>query len=276
MINRVLLALNAGRGGQHAISQALSIAARHRASVTALSIVHEPDFMQPGPVGIGGMAFARAQATVLANDARAKVQATCEHFTAQADEKRITYELCVEDRDPVEALADHWRYHDLLVSAHQGLFDHGVVKEPVNLLNRLVGLGIRPTVSTAGQDRAVERILVALSGSTISAKMLKRLCQMRPWGKAPLVLLTVGPDSPETNELLESSRAYVTGHGIPVERALRMSGNVANAILEAADECNVDAIALGDSSRSMMSRRLFGDTSLAVVRRTHLPLFLTH
>lgn len=276
MLTRVLLSLTGGAGAEAAIRQAIAIAKRHNADLTGLGIVHEDDFFPHEPMSIGGMSYARAATASRAEEARQKVRSSAKLLEDIAAAEQVRCRVLHDSRHHEEALSDHWRFHDILISAHQGLFDHGVTKEPVGLLNKLVGLGIRPTIATSREHRVVERVMVAISGSNVSAKMLKRLCQMRPWGTTPLSLLHVGKDTAVNQDLLNRSIDYVRGHGIPVEHSAVIRGPVAKTILQTAKEWSADAIAMGDSNRPLVARRLFGDTALSVVRQADRPLFLTH
>lgn len=71
------------------------------------------------------------------------------------------------------ASADLVRYHDMCVVGLHGLFEHGVVPEPRDGLERLVSQGVRPILAVAEQYRPIRRVLVASSGSLESAKTFK-------------------------------------------------------------------------------------------------------
>lgn len=275
MLTRVLLSLTGGAGADAAIRQAITVAKRHNADLTGLGVVHDEDYFPNEPMSIGGMSYARAATASRAEEARQRVRAAAQRLEDMASAEDVRCRVIHDTRHHEEALSDHWRFHDVLISAHQGLFD-GATREPVGLLNKLVGLGIRPTIATAREHRVVERVLVAVSGSNVSAKMLKRLCQMRPWGTTPLSLVHVGKETPAAQDLINRSIDYVRGHGIPVEHSAIIRGPVAKTLLEVAAQWNADAIAMGDSNRPLVARRLFGDTALSVVRQADRPLFLTH
>ena len=101
----------------------------------------------------------------------------------------VEFTLEYEVGDPFEQLIDLSRYYDLVVLGLRGLFEYGVLKEHRDALRRLVAQGVRPILAAAPEYRAVERVLIAYSGSVASANAMKRFIRWKPWGIIPLQIV---------------------------------------------------------------------------------------
>lgn len=276
MITRVLLGLTGAEHAQAAIDHALDLATAHQAAIDAIGFCYRPMFVNASPAPPGGMAWARVAAENAVTCARKRITTAANMFEGLSSQAGIRHSITIEEREPIDALADHWRFVDLVVFPRRSLFDQGLVDEPVGTLNRMVGLGIRPTVAAGSAFRPVRRALAALSGSTVSAKVFKRFCQMKPWGTLPIDLVHVSRNEVEGRRLLERSAAFAAGHGMVVEQQIVRPGNPSRVILETAADTGADVIVLGDSSRSLVARRCVGDVALDALRNSELPLFLSH
>ena len=72
-------------------------------------------------------------------------------------------------------------------------------------------------------------------------------------------------------DLLEGVRERLTDAGVDVRTAIE-SGKPSNAIVEYADEHDVDLIAIGSHGRTGASRVLLGSVAETVVRRSPVPV----
>ena len=142
------------------------------------------------------------------------------NFEGLASAAGVAHEVTIEEREPIEALSDHWRFCDIVIFARRSLFDQGLVDEPVGTLNRMISLGIRPTIAAGAEAKPVRRAMAALSGSMVSAKVFKRYCQMKPWGRVPVDLLHIGEEDAETTSMMQRAASFAEGHGIEVGKQL--------------------------------------------------------
>ena len=179
----------------------------------------------------------------------------------------------LETGDPLDALVSLTRYHDLVICGLRSLFEHGVVDEPPDELALLVQEGIRPLLAVSDKDRSIRRVLIAYSGSMESAKTMRRFVQLRLWPDAKLKIVTFHEDQEEGESRLAQAADYCLAHGFEPETECIAKPPMEN-LLPYADQWKADLIVLGNSAKSMLLRRILGETALHVMRNADRPLFL--
>jgi nucleotide-binding universal stress UspA family protein len=114
---------------------------------------------------------------------------------------------------------------------------------------------------------------IAYSGSMESAKAMKRFAQMRLWPGVELKLMTFHPSGDQAYELLRGTEKYCRAHGFRVCHESN-PGDPNVLLLAAATLWQADMIVMGNSARSMLLRKVLGDTLLTTLTGTKIPLFL--
>ena len=165
------------------------------------------------------------------------------------------------------------RYHDMCVFGLRGLFEHDVVPEPVDALERLVSAGVRPVLAVAEEFRPIRRVLVAYSGSIESAKTYKHFVQSGLYADAAVRIVHFGHDEATARRRLEKSAGYFAAHGRAVDTD-HCSGDAAGELVPYAEAWKADLIVAGNSSKNLLLRKLFGETALKLLRESPLPLYL--
>jgi POT family proton-dependent oligopeptide transporter len=165
------------------------------------------------------------------------------------------------------------RNTDMSVFGLRGLFEHDVVPEPVDALERLVSAGVRPVLAVAEEFRPIRRVLVAYSGSIESAKTYKHFVQSGLYADAAVRIVHFGHDEATARRRLEKSAGYFAAHGREVDTD-HCSGDAANELVPYAQAWKADLIVAGNSSKNLLLRKLFGETALKLLRESPLPLYL--
>ena len=176
--------------------------------------------------------------------------------------------------DPFEIAVDLVRYHDMCVFGLRGLFEHDVVPEPLDALERLVASGVRPILAVAEHYRPIRRVLVAYSGSLESAKTFKSFVQSGLFADAAMRVVHFGSDTATAQRRLESVADYFQAHGRTVDTDFA-GGDPSSKIVPYAQEWGADLIVAGNSAKNILLRRLFGETALKLLRDSPLPLYLS-
>lgn len=272
MIKRILVGLAGTTCTPTAIQHAIELAQTHDAEVTGVTMLHF------GRVrgGVAGLAKAPNLETELAERmavARLRNQQAIRDFEAACQAANIKNRVVEELGDPFTRLAELARYHDLMLFGLRGvLYDDSFASDPESLMVRLVGAGVRPLVAVPEAGRGVQRAVVAYNGSMESAKAMKRFVQMRLWPHAELKIMTFQPTDAQASELLQPAEEYCRKHGYTVS-CQSIPGNP-TFLLQAARMWDADIIVMGNSCRSVLLRKILGDTLLATLRDTPIPLFL--
>ena len=180
--------------------------------------------------------------------------------------------------DPCEVIKDVGRFHDLLVLGTRGWFDDLIVPEPDHALLDLVANGITPIVGVPEAARTIRRALVGYDGSIEAAKALKQLLELGVWPEIELVLVCAGET--ETGEspapLLETAAAYVRMFEHQVTTRSIAAEEPIPALLAEAAAQEADLIVMGASYRRILLARRFGRNTLAMLKESSLPLFISH
>ncbi|MEO1498537.1 MAG: universal stress protein [Planctomycetota bacterium] len=284
MIGRILV----GLGGleshdagytESATQTAIDLAHRYSASLTGVTVVNVAQLNQVGPVPIGGASAARELREHRVHESRDRVEAAVAHFEDLCDGAGIAQRVLREEREePFDYLISQARYHDLTVIGLRGLFEYGVLGEAeyhaATTLVRLIRGGVRPILATGPNPKPINRVLIAYSGSNESAKTMRRFVQMRLWPGAAIRILTCGDDHERRQRHLRHAATYCEDHGLEVECDYEPT-DPREGVLKAAHDWNADLIVMGNSHRTLLSRRVLGDTMLETIKNSDLPLFLS-
>lgn len=284
MIRSLLVGLG-GRGTEGACYTeaatrlATDIGQSHQATLTGVT-VYDPSKLRsigPAPIGAGKMAAEMRESR--SAEMRERIASAVVDFEEACVAAGLQHRVLREDRQqPFDYLMSQARYHDLTVIGLRGLFEYGVHGEAhydaADTFSRLISGGVRPILAAGPAARSIERVLIAYSGSPQSAKTMRRFVQMGLWPDAKLRIVAFGDDHDRRQRHLLHAANYCEAHGIEAERDYR-PGNPKGGVLEVAHEWGADLIVLGNSHRTLLSRKVLGDTMLQTISNSDLPLFLS-
>lgn len=275
MIKRILVGLGTSRSAESVVSHAVELAKTNGAELLGLAVIDQTrlEWTGPRPIGVG----VEALTAELRHDRMEKVAAEIakanELFASKCGEAGVTHRTCELTGDPFEIAADLVRYHDLCVFGLNGLFEHDVVPEPTDSLERLVAAGVRPILAVSDSYRPVGRVLVAYSGSLESAKTFKHFVQSGLYPDAAVRVIHFGRDAANCQRRLEAVQGYFEAHGRSVETDF-VSGDPSSELVPYAQNWGADLIVAGNSAKNLLLRKLFGETALQLLRESPLPLYL--
>jgi nucleotide-binding universal stress UspA family protein len=275
MIKRILVGLGTSRTAASVTEHALAIAKPRAAELSGLAVIDAArlDWTGPRPMGVGVDVAAADLRRQRHEQAAADVAAAGEQFATRCRAAGVAHGIVAETGDPFEIAADLVRYHDMCVFGLGGLFEHDVVAEPRDALERLVSDGVRPLLAVPEAYRPIHRVLVAYSGSLESAKTFKHFVLSGLYADAQVRIVHFD-DEPETAaRRLEKAAGYFAAHGRSVETD-HAAGDAAQELIPYAQAWQADLIVAGNSARNLLLRRLFGETALRLLRESPLPLYL--
>jgi nucleotide-binding universal stress UspA family protein len=273
MIKRILVGLGSLDYARTATQKAIELAKAHGAELTGVTLFDTERLDDTGPVPIGAGQLAKELRESRLGDVKSVIEAAEVFFSSECEKAGITYRLQRESGDPLEALISLTRYHDLIVCGLKSLFEHGVIDDPPDELAMLVEEGVRPLLAVTDEDRPIERVLIAYSGSMESAKTMRRFMHFRLWPNASVRIVTFHQNLEIGEALLADAADYCRAHGVEAETECVTEPPLSN-LLPYASGWNADLIVLGNSAKNMLLRRILGDTALHVMRNSEIPLFL--
>jgi len=273
MIKRILVGVGGTPFTEVAFKRAVELAQLHDATITGVTVVDTDRLQKVGPVPPGAGAFAQRMAERRIAVTRERVELAMNASSQNCQEAEVACSLERESGDPFDLMISYSRYHDLTIFGLKSLFDYGITTEPKDALIRLVSQGVRPIVAVSTQYRPVRKALLAYSGSMESAKAMRRFVQMRLWPDVSLEIVNFAADEAKGSRLLADAAAYCQAHGFTTDTVLR-EGDEKTGILAQAQHTEADIIVMGNSVRSLMFRKILGDTVLATIKNADRPLFL--
>lgn len=273
MMKRILVGLGSLEYARSATAKAIELAKSHDAELTGLTLLDIDRLDDLGPIPMGAGEAARELKDSRIDRAKEIIRQEQEYFTAACEKAGVAFRLQNETGDPLSALVSLTRYHDLVICGLQSFFEHGVVDEPIDELANLVQEGIRPLLAVAEKDRPINKVLIAYSGSMESAKTIKQFAHLRLWPKAKMKIVTFHDDREIGAERLAEVAQYCRAHGYEPETDWVAKPPI-EALLPYAYDWGADLIVLGNSAKSLLLRRILGETALHVMRNSSLPLFL--
>jgi nucleotide-binding universal stress UspA family protein len=275
MIKRILVGLGTSRTATSVTDHAIDIARTRGAELVGLAVT-DPlrlDWTGPRPMGVGVDVAAADLRRQRHEKAAADIAAAGDLFATRCRAAGVAHRVSAETGDPFEIAADLVRYHDMCVFGLRGLFEHDVVPEPRDAIERLVSDGVRPILAVAEEYRPIRRVLVAYSGSLESAKTFKHFVHSGLYAEAPVRIVHFGDDAETAARRLEKASGYFAAHGRPVETDHAV-GDAAKELIPYAQAWQADLIVAGNSAKNLLLRRIFGETALQLLRESPLPLYL--
>lgn len=274
-IKRILVGLGTSQTAMSVTEHAIEIAKPRAAELVGLAVT-DPirlEWTGPRPMGIGVEEATSDLRRSRYERAKADIAAAEETFASRCRAADVIHRVDEQTGDPFEVAEDLVRYHDMCVFGLRGLFEHDVVPEPVDALERLVSRGVRPILAVGERYRPIRRVLVAYSGSIESAKTFKHFVQSGLFADAEVRIVHFGNDAATAGRRLQKASAYFLAHGRPAAID-HCQGDPEQELIPYAEAWHTDLIVAGNSSKNLIMRRLFGETALKLLRDSPLPLYL--
>lgn len=274
MIKRILVGLAGTTFTPVAIQRAVALARAHGAEVTGVTVL-DPRRLRsrerpaPEEIGLGAQHSNRPIA-----GSPDSIEESIQRLEHSCKEAAVKCRLLRESGDAFTTFVDAARYHDVIVFGLGSVLKYAFPgDDPHDQLIRLIGAGVRPLIAVSEEFRSISRVLIAYNGSMESAKAMKRFVQMRLWPEAELKVMTFNPSDDRAYELLAAAEEYCRAHGFRVCHQSN-PGDPKVLLLPAATLWQADMIVMGNSARSVLLRKVIGDTLLATLAETKIPLFL--
>lgn len=272
MIKRILVGLGDVEHSANAVRHAVDLCKQHNAELTAVTVVDHQGLDNVGPIPVGGGAAAQE---LREHRHKQIIEKAIEQCERTCEEAGLPFQLVFEEGQPLDAICCCARFNDLMILGRDAtLFEHGVIEEPSDELVRLVSEGVRPILTVTRETGDIRRVLVAYSGSMESAKTVRRFIQLRAWPDSEMRIVRFNRPDQEVQCEVEEAAAYCRSHGFEVE-AECIPGSPKESLLPLADDWGADLLVVGNSAKSLLLRKLFGETALNVIRNATQAVFMS-
>lgn len=273
MIKRILVALSGTPFTPAAVRYAIDLARADDAVITGVTLVDDGHLDCAEPIG-GGSAAAAAAIGERTAITRQRVEEAISSFRTQCETEQIDYRIERETGDPMDHLTKLSRCADLTIFGLRGMFEYGVVRNPDDMVTRLISHGVRPVFAVPREHRPIQRVMVAYDGSIAAAKAMKMFVQLRLWPNANISVVCSDHHGTPAPELIEEASAYCRAHGFETETDI-LHGKPGNALLNHVASWDADLMVMGSTHRGRLIQFLLGDTALRALRDSTIPLFLS-
>lgn len=277
MVKRILVGLGGTAFTSVAIRRAVDLAQIHEAHLTGVTVIDVERLRRVGPVPLGAGDAAHELREHRLQVSQQRVMEAISEFESACNSGGVKHSVCQEKGDPFNLMVSRARYHDLVIFGLRSIFDYGILGDedynPSDILCRLLSAGVRPVIAVSEEYRPIRRVLIAYSGSMESAKTMRRFIQLRLWPDVTLRIVTFQHPFDKAEQLCRDAAEYCRFHGVEPE-VHHSLGLPAECLLPEAADWGADMIVIGNSARSLLLRKIFGETALHVIRNSDLPLFL--
>ena len=274
MIKRILVGLTGTHYSPVAIRTAVELALARGAELTGVTVVDTARLSHLGPVPLGAEGAAEELREHRLQLTAQRVEEVIGQFESACTAANVPYRVAREEGDAFRKMLAYSRYHDVTVFGLRSVFEYYFEdNDSCSLLARLVEGGVRPILAVSEDYRPVRRVLIAYSGSVESANTFREFIQLGPWPDLTLRLVTFGDHDEGGNKLLADAAKYFRACGLDPETE-HVPGSPKDQLLPYAEACGADMIVLGNSARSYLLKRLFGETALNAMQNADRPLFL--
>jgi nucleotide-binding universal stress UspA family protein len=273
MLKRILVGLGGTEYTVSAINEAVALAMAHDAELTGVSIIDQERLRYIGPISVGGINLPVERDLGLMEEAVERSELAVQKFTEACRAAGVRHQVKLEVGGPFTRMIEEARYHDLMVFGLRSLFEFDLVPDPDNVLAQLVQAGVRPLIAVSKGYYPIKKVLIAYSGSMESAKAMKRFVQLRLWPEAKLRIVNFDYDTDKAEQLVSNAAEYCRAHGFEPEIAC-VPQSPKNRLIPYSEEWGADMTVVGNSAKSLLLRRIFGETALQAIQTANRPLFL--
>ncbi|MFQ5732605.1 MAG: universal stress protein [Planctomycetaceae bacterium] len=273
MIKRVLVGLAGTPFTSVAIRRAVELGRIHEAEVLGVTVIDRRRLRALMITRDGAGDVVKESMRIQLSEQR--TEDSIEELETACAAAGVACNIKRETGDPFALMMALARYADVMVFGLRSLFEYDYACEkPSDVLAQIASRGVRPIIAVSQQFRPVRRVLLAYSGSMESAKTIKLFLQLRLWPEMTLKLVTCKHPADQAYSLLADAADYCHAHGYTPEIEYN-PGSARKEILPLAEKWNADLIVMGNSARSFLIRKVFGETALNVMQNSVLPLFLS-
>jgi len=278
MIKKILVALDPDTDTPVATRYAVDIAQRYDAEVTGLAVVDMGSIEASSRGGgIGSMYLMEKVQANLTAEARTVARRLTDAFRVAMKEHGVAFDVQVEEGVPFERIVEDMKYHDLLVVGKEPHFFYSHPEEKTDTLVGVVKKTIGPTLVVPERYRPVNRVLIAYDASSASARAVRRLVHLQPFGTdlSVEILNIHGKGEREGSQLaLQMAKSYMDAHGYSAHTSSIHGSDPAYEIVEYAKQYEADVVVAGAHSVSKIAKLAFGSTTASLLKNCPVPLFL--
>jgi nucleotide-binding universal stress UspA family protein len=205
--------------------------------------------------------------------AREKALSIKERFERRCREEKVEGELTIETGKVAPIICDRTCWTDLVILN----ISHPPGDHPLDRLtsgiSTIVRRSCRPVIFVPNVVQQINRLFLPYDGSPKAREALYLATYLAGKWHWALDVLTILEAGRATEDTVREAKEYLSQRGVPAN-FITKTGNVANTILQTADELGSDEIIMGGYSYSRVIAVMFGSTVDRVLRAAKIPVFI--
>lgn len=251
IVRDLLVVTDGGAGGSRAIGLGLAIASRENARVYGLAI-------DDGSL----------------DDARR--QAICEEFNKRCAQASCKRQLVFAAGDPTAAIVERSRLADMVVAPYSRQRSGRLPRELRALLRRCprpVLCVPEPRPGKSIPKRPMARVLLAYDASPKAGEALQIAAYLKGWWNMDITVLTVSELTRSAKSIERHARKSLESRNVAADY-LRRRGDVADAVLQVAEERAIDMLLMGGYGYGAALKLVLGSATIHVLEHSELPVLV--
>ncbi|NOY98200.1 MAG: universal stress protein [Chloroflexi bacterium] len=201
------------------------------------------------------------------------VEAISAQFKERCQAAGLPGELAVDVGGIATTICRRARWSDLVILHLAHPPEPQVVSRMGSGIRSLIQRCPRPVLTVPRVSQRFERLLLAYDGSPKAEEALYVAAYFSGRWEVPLVVLTVAEAGSKALKSVSRAKQYLDAHNSAVH-FVQKKGDVAEAILETAEEENIDLILMGGYSRKPVAEVILGSALDYVLRAARQPVLI--
>lgn len=279
MLKRILVGVSGTPALDAKITYTLDLARRHQAQVQLVDVVDVDRMGEIGPIPIGAGHFAKRMIAKRISSSHDISNQAVRIFTEQCLAHDVEVETLSHEGDPLAVIAGLWRYSDICVLGARGWFDHDVLDDPEEALGQVIATGVRPILAVPDVARSIHKVAILYNGALEAAKAMKHYVQHNIYPdikEVELVCIGSTKTGEPAEKLLADAQDFLSLHGIASQTHILSGSHPVDVALQFVQDHDIDLIVMGGSYHRVLLSKRFGRTTLGILRRADVSVFLSH
>jgi nucleotide-binding universal stress UspA family protein len=271
-----MLVVDGSNAGVAAQNLAVKIAKEKKAQITGIGVLDITWIVEPLPEPFVGTAYSVYGAEEIEVEHR-HVSEALKKFAKKCSDAEVAFRYVEEKGSPARIIEDLSHRHDLIVIGQTTEFHFELEKANDLTVKQVARDNPRPLLVVPEHASKGDRILVAYDGSLQAARSLHMFLLLGlGLGKA-VDIVTIHKKVEKATEIAQAAYDICLKHGLKsTVHAIDDGRSPAEIILEKIDEFKSGTIVMGAFSHPTIREVLFGSSTLDLIERCPIPLFIHH
>lgn len=280
MIKKLLACLEGSPSGDTALRIALALARECDAPLSGLALVDAPDIQAGAITSIGGSTYKQSRDRALLAEARTQADKWLAQFQRRCRAAQVACQPIQVEGKPVATIVSELQHHDLTVIGRDANFRYSTRPEDEETREAILHRAPRPVLivpDDPGANCLGSTVVVAYDGSGAARRAMLSFAASGLARSRDVHVVTV-------DEMGESAWKMANS-GVQILRTAGVDATLHNlvsprsntdALLEHSKKLGAGVIVMGAFARSRLAELFTHSTTLGLVEKSPIPLYMQH